>query len=122
MPLCEQLVLIGVHLNVRDADDRTALDIAHATRIDHARLQKVSVNYWRNLRRKEKEEKDIREGKNLYVKPPKVEDNKPKEKQMRKSIWADDFDLTVQEEKQDMGDVALQLLAAKTLDMSKKKK
>lgn len=106
------LVGRGVLLSVQDNEGRTALDIAHSSRVDKEKLQALSVSYWRNLRRKELEEKDIAAGKRLYIKPAKIADNKIKSKE-RKSVWAEDIDLHAPGPIEDVGDAALAMLAAK---------
>ena len=87
----------GVQLNVKDNEGRSALDIAHSTRVDREKVQSISVNYWRNLRRKELEEQDIASGKRLYIKPARIADNKGKSRE-RKSVWAEEFDLSAGDE------------------------
>ena len=108
---CISLIQQGIHMNVKDNKQRTALDIAHTTRIDVAKLTNISVAYWRNMRRQEKEHKDIAEGKNLYIKPAKIADNKAKHKK-RTSVWAEEFDLSSQPV-EDIGDAALAMIAMK---------
>jgi ankyrin repeat protein len=118
--LCIKLIQDGVHLNDHDENDKTPLDIAHPTRIDIKELQAISINYWRQIRRKQKEESDIASGKNLYIRPPDKADNKLKHK-TRKSIWADEPDISSPTRVVDMGDAALAVMAKKVCDLSPKK-
>ncbi len=98
MSTCVKLVLAGVLLNTPDKAGLTGLDIAHETRIDKEELIATSVAYWRQIRRTEKEKKDIAEGKQLYIAPPKKADNKKKVSKVRTSVWGEDFDLSKTED------------------------
>ncbi len=96
--VCLNLIRTGaVTLSMRDKDGNTALQIAHPTRINCDELEEASVNYWRSMRRTEKEQKDIAEGKVLCISPPKKADNKygKEPSSVRKSVWAEEIDLSV---------------------------
>ncbi len=98
MSTCIKLILAGVLINTPDKAGLTPLDIAHETRIDKDELLATSVTYWRQIRRTEKEKKDIAEGKNLYISPPKKADNRKKVSKVRTSVWGEDFDITKTED------------------------
>lgn len=93
MDLAMTMLLDGASINAKDENGETPLEMAHPERIDVKVLYEASVRLNKANRQRDKEMEDLKRGYSMYIKPPKKKEKYDPSK--RKSIWAEEFDLSV---------------------------